>query len=265
LSCAPRNHDSKKQQLIDDINLMVDTCPNVRKLNMVIHHKLKVIEETVDTPWLGLKKWVHLKELDLVTFRFANVWSLLELIGPQLTSLTLELDDEQGNGSEIVHIAKNCAQLRSLRLLVGHKILRGDMTLHFQTPYFRWLERLTVEGSVHIHLFVFLWGHCHNLRYMKTGHVVSTEVSTANALGYDVFHLLLQVNKMEQLEELHIKNLKIKTLAMGKLLLDHLPKLAKASNWILDIMDFGELAYMKRLIDNSRVTRGLAIEVTDDS
>ena len=74
LSCAPRNHDSKKQQLIDDINLMVDTCPNVRKLNMVIHHKLKVIEETVDTPWLGLKKWVHLKELDLVTFRFANVW-----------------------------------------------------------------------------------------------------------------------------------------------------------------------------------------------
>ena len=74
ISFAPRNHDSKKQQLMDDINLMVDTCPNVRRLNMVLHHKLKVIEETVDTPWLGLKKWANLKELDLVTFRFANVW-----------------------------------------------------------------------------------------------------------------------------------------------------------------------------------------------
>ena len=42
LSNSVRNHDSKKQQLTDDINLMVDACPNVRKLNMVIHHKFKV-------------------------------------------------------------------------------------------------------------------------------------------------------------------------------------------------------------------------------
>ena len=50
----------------------------------------------MDTPWLGLRKWFSsLRELDLMTMRFANVWSLLELVGPQLESLTLELDDEQ--------------------------------------------------------------------------------------------------------------------------------------------------------------------------
>ena len=42
LSYSVRNHDSKKQQLTDDVDLMVDACPNVRKLNMVLHHKLKV-------------------------------------------------------------------------------------------------------------------------------------------------------------------------------------------------------------------------------
>jgi hypothetical protein len=36
---------------------------------------------------------------------------------------------------------------------------------------------------------------------------------------------------MTQLEELHIKNLKIRTLGMGLYLLDNLPSLKKASNW----------------------------------
>ena len=40
-----------------------------------------------------------------------------------------------------------------------------------------------------------------------------------------------QVNKMVHLEELHIKNLKIRTLAMGTFLLDNLPSLKKASIW----------------------------------
>ena len=43
---------------------------------------------------------------------------------------------------------------------------------HQQTAgvlYIRKLERLTVEGNVHLHGFAFLWGHCHNLKYMKIG------------------------------------------------------------------------------------------------
>ena len=70
---------------------------------------------------------------------------------------------------------------------------------------------------------------------------------------------------MEQLEELHIKNLKIKSLQLGKLLLDNLPKLAKASSWILEMFNLNELADMKRLIESYRVTRGLVIEVNDES
>ena len=34
---------------------------------------------------------------------------------------------------------------------------------------FRKLERLVVEGNVHLHGFAFLWGHCQNLKYMKLG------------------------------------------------------------------------------------------------
>jgi hypothetical protein len=36
---------------------------------------------------------------------------------------------------------------------------------------------------------------------------------------------------MVHLEELHIKNLKIRSLGMGLYLLDNLPNLKKASNW----------------------------------
>ena len=56
----------------------------------------------------------------------------------------------QGNGSEIVHIGRNCPKLKSLRLLIGDKVLRGETTLHYGCNYFNALEHLTVEGSVHL-------------------------------------------------------------------------------------------------------------------
>ena len=126
-------------------------------------------EADVIRPWSHLTAWNRLRELDLVTMRFSNVRTLLKVVGPQLLNLTLEMDDEQGSGSEIVHIARHCPELRSIRLLIGDKILRGEMTLHFGTQFFRHLERLTVEGSVHLHGFAFLWGHCRNLTYLRIG------------------------------------------------------------------------------------------------
>ena len=70
--------------------------------------------------------------------RFSNVRSLLEKVGGRLTSLTLEMDDEQGQGYEIVHLARSCPNLVSLRLLVGDKVLKGDMALHFGSQFFRY-------------------------------------------------------------------------------------------------------------------------------
>ena len=76
---------------------------------------------------------------------------------------------------------------------------------------------------------------------------------------YDVFTLLFQVNKMEHLEEMHIKNLKIRSLQMGQFLLDNLPKLKKASNWLLDI--YGQdLTDMKRLISSLKRMKALNLE-----
>ena len=141
--------------------------------------------------------------------------------------------------------------------------ITNNVTLHFGTPFFRRLEKLTVEGSVHLHGFAFLWGHCRNLQYMRIGNVVSNEVSTSNVLIYDVFNLLFQVNKMEQLEELHIKNLKIKSLQMGKFLLENLPRLKTASNWILDIFNPTESAELKRVIENYRQNKGLSLEIDE--
>merc|ERR1712066_276330 len=106
--------------------------------------------------------------------------------------------------------------------------------------------------------FAFLWGHCTNLSYLRIGNVVSNEVTTTNVLIYDVFTLLFQVNKMVNLEEMHIKNLKIRSLAMATLLLDNLPKLKKASNWVLDL--YGEdLAAFKRHVRKYKL-RGLQVD-----
>ena len=76
---------------------------------------------------------------------------------------------------------------------------------------------------------------------------------------YDVFTLLFQVNKMENLEEMHIKNLKIRSLQMGQFLLENLPRLRKASNWLLDV--YGQdLTDMKRTIYSLKRSKGLSLE-----
>ena len=92
-------------------------------------------------------------------------------------------------------------------------------------------------------------GKFSNFINLNPGLVVSNELTNTNVLIQDVFTLLFQVrfsksfsfsvllncdlkvNKMISLEELHIKNLKIRSLAMGQFLLDNLPNLKKASNW----------------------------------
>ncbi|CAB4067446.1 unnamed protein product [Lepeophtheirus salmonis] len=238
LSPSARNHEQKRKQIGEDVDLIVDCCPNIKKLNIVFHYKQVIFESRESTSvWVSLLHLVNFVELDLVTVKFANVKTLLTVVGARLEHLTLEMDEEQSSGSEIVHIASTCPNLVSLRILVGDKILRGEITLHFTSTFFPKLERLTVEGAVHLQGFAFLWGHCHKLKYMKIGLVISNDVTTSNVLIHDVFALLFQVNKMEFLEELHIKNLKIRTLMMGHFLLDKLPNLKKASNWILEMID----------------------------
>ena len=132
-------------------------------------------------------------ELDLVSMRFANIQSLLKVIGCQLESLTLEVDEEQGKGSELVFIARTCHNLKSLRILIGDKTLMGESNLCYDLPYFRKVERLIIEGSVHLHAFVFLWGHCRALKFLKMGSVVSNNGTSTNVLVPEVFSLLLQV------------------------------------------------------------------------
>jgi hypothetical protein len=174
------------------MRLLRDACPCVHKLNLVVHYKTPVLDEVDPRPWTSLSGLANLVELDLVAMRFINVKSLLRLVGPRLRTLTLEMDEEQGSGSEIVHIGRHCENLTGLRLLIGEKILRGEMSLHFGSPFFRKLERLVIEGSVHLHAFAFFWGHCRKLKYMRIGMVVS-EMSSTNVLIHDVFTLLFQV------------------------------------------------------------------------
>ncbi len=57
----------------------------------------------------------------------------------------------------------------------------------------------------------------------------------------------LKVNKMEHLTELHIKNLRIRSLQMGIFLLDNLPKLHRASNWILDLVGQDLITFKHKL------------------
>merc|ERR1719481_2384626 len=252
-----RLHSSKRLQIQEDIELMATTCPNLRKVNLVVHYKIPMLDDSHIGVWAPLLRLKHLVELDLVTMRFDNVRALLAAVGPQLERLTVECDEEQGNGSEIVHLARHCPNISSLRILLGDKILRGEMTLHFGQTFFRKLERLTVEGNVHLHGFAFLWGHCQALKYIRIGLVVSNELTNTNVLIQDVFSLLFQVNKMVNLEEMHIRNLKVRSLAMATLLLDNLPKLKKASNWVLDL--YGEdLAAFKRHVRKYKL-RSLAM------
>ena len=145
-------------------------------------------------PWIRFKNWNQLIELDLVSMRFVNVQSLLKVVGSQLESLTLEVDEEQGKGSELVFIAKTCSSLKSLRILIGDKTLMGESNLCYDLPYFRKVEKLVIEGSVHLHAFVFLWGHCRALKFLRMGSVVSNNGTSTNVLVYEVFTLLLQVN-----------------------------------------------------------------------
>ena len=189
-----RLHSSKRRQIQDDIELMVTTCPELRKVNLVVHYKVPVLDDSHIGVWAPLLRLKHLVELDLVTMRFDNVRALLAAVGPQLERLTVECDEEQGNGSEIVHLARHCPNITSLRILLGDKILRGEMTLHFgqvglslrrgtltfnifQT-FFRKLERLTVEGHVHLHGFAFLWGHCQALKYLRIGEHLLNNILT---------------------------------------------------------------------------------------
>ena len=64
---------------------------------------------------------------------------------------------------------------------------------------------------------------------------------------------------MAFLEELHIKNLKIRSLHMGLLLLDNLPRLKKASNFLLDI--YGQdLILFKQKLAFLRGKKGLQLD-----
>lgn len=237
---------------------MVTTCPGLRKVNLVVHYKMPMLDDTHGYVWEPLLRLKHLVELDLVTMKFENIRALLAAVGPRLERLTVECDEEQGNGSEIVHLARHCPNITSLRVLLGDKILRGEMTLHFGQTFFRKLERLTVEGHVHLHGFAFLWGHCQALKYIRIGLVVSNELTSTNVLIMDVFTLLFQVNKMVHLEEMHIRSLKIRSLAMAQLLLDSLPNMKKASNWLLDL--YGEdMAAFKKHVKKYKL-RGLQVE-----
>lgn len=237
---SSRNHAQKIRQLQTDMNLVQRVCPNIRKLNLVVHFKVPVLSDEHLSTWNGLRLLDSLTELDLVTVMFVNVKALLQAVGGQLRTLVIEMDEEQGTGLEIVHIARHCPELRSLRLIMGDKILRGEMTLHFGSVFFRHLESVEVDGSVHLHAFAFFWGHCRSLKHLKLGLVVSNEIVGNNVLIFDVFTLLFRVNPMHWLEQFHIKNLRIRSLPMAYFLLEHMPRLKAASSWIIDLPSLEE-------------------------
>eukprot|EP00095_Tigriopus_kingsejongensis_P004785 maker-scaffold77_size404793-snap-gene-3.29 protein:Tk04785 transcript:maker-scaffold77_size404793-snap-gene-3.29-mRNA-1 annotation:"hypothetical protein" len=239
---SSRHHTQKLKQVQADMNLIQQVCPNVRKLNLVIHFKISVFGEDDLDIWRGLVGLDQLVDLDLVTVKFVNALALLKAIGDRLRSLVIELDEEQGTGSEIVQIARHCPELRNLRLILGDKVLKGEMTLHFASVFFRHLEHLEIDGAVHLHAFAFLWGHCRSLKSLKMGLVVSNDTAGSNVLIFDVFTLLFQVNAMVDIEEFHIKNLRIRSLPMAIFLLEHMPKLKAASSWIMELPHFEDFS-----------------------
>ena len=44
ISHSIRHHAQKQKQIIEDVKLMTSTCPNVKKLNLVLHYKMPVID-----------------------------------------------------------------------------------------------------------------------------------------------------------------------------------------------------------------------------
>ena len=44
ISHSIRHHAQKQKQIIEDIKLMTSSCPNVKKLNLVLHYKMAVID-----------------------------------------------------------------------------------------------------------------------------------------------------------------------------------------------------------------------------
>jgi hypothetical protein len=44
LSHSIRYHGPKRRQIADDVLLMTQSCPNVKKLNLVLHYKMTVLE-----------------------------------------------------------------------------------------------------------------------------------------------------------------------------------------------------------------------------
>ena len=65
---------------------------------------------------------------------------------------------------------------------------------------------------------------------------------------------------MSNLEELHVKDVKIRSLAMGQFLLHNLPRLRRASNWVLDIHDPNDQAEFKRALKEMEDANGLRLE-----
>ena len=44
ISHSIRHHGQKQKQICEDVKLMTSTCPNVKKLNFVLHYKMAVID-----------------------------------------------------------------------------------------------------------------------------------------------------------------------------------------------------------------------------
>ena len=76
--------------------------------------------------------WSRLKELDLVTMRFSNVRTLLKVVGSKLINLTLEMDDEQGSGSDDEPLLHLCCDAKAATLSAQAQTI--GLSHHGQPP-----------------------------------------------------------------------------------------------------------------------------------
>ena len=60
-----RRYACKRRQIQDDMELMANTCPELRKLNLVVHHTIPVLDNSHSLVWTSLLRLKHLVELDL--------------------------------------------------------------------------------------------------------------------------------------------------------------------------------------------------------